>query len=238
MQELSSSSEAKLKLLQESKSQELLKLKGELEKKEANVSRLNKQISDFCHQLDEREEGKGSLTDVLARVKLREREIAEKMRREREELLGTVAQYKSKLASCKVELAGTNTSLVQAQQECKQLRSSISSEVASHTKVASSLSELQLEYSEMVAHKAEVEIQLKEKTEEVQRVRTRLKESQEHCSTLQEELQLQNEVSASTTRSMEVKMKERVSQLQAKIDNLVQKLSRVSIIVEVLPLKL
>lgn len=217
-----------MKLLQESKTQELLELKSQLEEKVATVTSLTKQISNFRHQLeDEDDEEVGSLTEALARMKLRQKEESERVWREKEELLGTAAQFKSELASCKVELAGTNASLMQARQECNQLHSAISSEVATHSKVANSLSELQLEHSETVGHLTEVEAQLREKSEEVEQIQMRLEETQEHCSTLQEELRLQNEVSAASARSMEVKMKERIRHLQSKMDNLIQKLSQV-----------
>lgn len=218
--------EAKLDMLQTTKLQQILILQEELEEKERAISEFNQQVYDFCHQLDAGD-GKGGLPEVLARIKLRERETSERMRVEKEELLGSIAQVKNELASCKVELAGANASLMQAQQECIQLRASVSSETAIHTKTAATLSELQLEHSKVVDRLKEVEIQLKEKEEDTERMRLHLEETQDHCSTLQEELRLQSEVSTASAKSMEMKTKEKIRHLQAKMDKITHKLSQV-----------
>ena len=204
----------------------MLSLQKELDERESDANQLRKQVTDFCHQLNVGN-GTGGLPEALAIVKLRETEASERMRVEREELLGTIARVKNELASSKVELASSNASLMQAQQECNQLRASINSEVATHAKMATALSELQLEHSEAVDRLKELETQLREKSEENDRVRLRLEETQEHCSTLQEELRLQNEVSTASAKGMEIKMKEKIRHLQAKIDKVTQKLNQV-----------
>ena len=226
MQEEFTSLEAKMNLTQEAKTQLLQTLQKELDERESETNQLREQVTDFCQQLNAGD-GTGGLPEALARVKLRETEASERMRVEREELLGTIARVKNELASSKVEIASSNASLMQAQQECNQLRSSINSEVATHAKMTNTLSELQLEHSETVDRLKELETQLREKVEENDRVRLRLEETQEHCTTLQEELRLQNEVSTASAKSMEMKMKEKIRHLQAKIDKVTQKLNQV-----------